>query len=322
MTPLPWLGIEIRHMVALAAVSRTGSFRGAANELGYAQSAISQQVAQLERVIGRELVARSRGAKQVHLTHAGELLLMHFSDIVARFRASQADLAAAVASPAGELRVGFFGGLVLRLLPALMVRLAEEAPRTRLIPVEAATDAALFEQIERGTLDMAFVELPLEPGPFEHHPLRSDPWVLLVQAGSPLARTGTPPDASALAGLPLIAPTGPRSYARVEAYLAEHAVAPRVVIRTETEVTIQALVGSGLGVAIVPRLAVDERDPRIAAIELTDVPPRSLALCWLRDRQHLSAMGGLWPIAASLADELVGPIERELVELRPTAIAA
>jgi molybdate transport repressor ModE-like protein len=87
-----WLGVELRHLAALAAVCRTGSFRGAADELGYVQSAVSQQIARLEHVIGVRLLERMRGHGEVTLTPAGEIVLEHAENIFARLRAAQDDL--------------------------------------------------------------------------------------------------------------------------------------------------------------------------------------------------------------------------------------
>ncbi|HEY6052950.1 MAG TPA: LysR family transcriptional regulator, partial [Gaiellaceae bacterium] len=79
-----WLGIELRHLAALAAVARERSFRGAAASLGYVPSAISSQIASLERAVGVRLVERQRGSGRVRLTEPGELLLAHAESILAR----------------------------------------------------------------------------------------------------------------------------------------------------------------------------------------------------------------------------------------------
>src|ERR1041385_4097963 len=83
-------GVELRHLLALQAIAEHGSFRGAATALGYTQSAISQQVAALERAVGEKLIERPGGPRPVSLTEAGELLLRHAEAIVARMKAAQA----------------------------------------------------------------------------------------------------------------------------------------------------------------------------------------------------------------------------------------
>ena len=88
------LGVELRHLLALEAVAREGSFGSAAIALGYTQSAVSQQIAALERVVGEKLFERPGGPRPVSLTEAGRLVLRHSEAIVARIQALQADLAA------------------------------------------------------------------------------------------------------------------------------------------------------------------------------------------------------------------------------------
>ena len=77
MEPDRWLGLDLRHLVALKTIADEGSFGRAAEKLGYTQSAVSQQIAALERIVGLRLVERPGGPRPVSLTEAGEILLRH-----------------------------------------------------------------------------------------------------------------------------------------------------------------------------------------------------------------------------------------------------
>src|SRR3954467_965538 len=87
-----WLGVELRHLAALQAVAEEGSFGRAATRLGYTQSAVSQQIATLERLVGERLVERPGGPRPVSLTEAGTVLLRHADGIVARAPGAEAGL--------------------------------------------------------------------------------------------------------------------------------------------------------------------------------------------------------------------------------------
>src|SRR5215470_10049155 len=133
-----FLGIELRHLAALEAVGRTRSFNAAARELGYTQSAVSQQIARLERSVGQRLVDRPGGPRPVDLTDAGRLLLRHADAIVAQLDAARADMDAFAEGAAGPLRVGIFQSVGARILPALLRRFQQAWPRVEVRPVEAA----------------------------------------------------------------------------------------------------------------------------------------------------------------------------------------
>src|SRR5438067_4265096 len=120
MEPDSWLGVEVRHFAALQAVAAAGSFGRAAERLGYTQSAVSQQIATLERIVGEKLVERPGGPRPVSLTGAGDLLLRHAESIVSRLQAAQADLRALRAGEAGTLQVGTFQSVGGRVLPEIM----------------------------------------------------------------------------------------------------------------------------------------------------------------------------------------------------------
>src|SRR3954470_9517198 len=129
MEPDSWLGLELRHLIALKAIAEHGTFGRAATRLGYSQSAVSQQIAMLERIVGQRLIDRPGGPRPVSLTEAGELLLRHADAIAARLQAAQADLAALDAGDAGPLRIGTYQSVGAKVLPALLREFTAEWPR-------------------------------------------------------------------------------------------------------------------------------------------------------------------------------------------------
>ena len=96
---LTWPGLELRHLAAFEAVVETGSFTAAAARLGYTQSAVSGQVAALERAVGVVLVDRSRGSRRLRLTDAGAVLLEHARAIDHQLALARARIEAAAPSP-------------------------------------------------------------------------------------------------------------------------------------------------------------------------------------------------------------------------------
>src|ERR671933_1259216 len=138
-----WLGVELRHLAALQALAEEGSFGRAAHKLGYTQSAISQQIATLERVVGERLVERPGGPRPIALTEAGRLLLRHAESIMARLQAAQADLAALSAGEAGSLRVGTFQSVGAKILPEGMRRFATAWPDVEIELRESHSDEHL-----------------------------------------------------------------------------------------------------------------------------------------------------------------------------------
>jgi DNA-binding transcriptional LysR family regulator len=279
--------VELRHFTALEAVGRTHSFVAAARELGYTQSAISQQIARLEQAVGQRLVERPGGPRPVALTDAGRLLLRHADAIVAQLDAAQADMNALAEGAAGPLRVGIFQSVGARILPALLRRFREEWPRVE-VRVREETDAAeLLRLVEHGELDLTFADLPLPDGPFEWEEILRDPYVLLVAADDPLAERESAPPLRELAGLPLVTW---RQLGEPETYLRGRVPDLNVVFRSDDNGTVIGLVAEGLGYAVVPQLVVNPRNPAYVALPFGNrIPPRHLAIVWHRDRYRSAA---------------------------------
>ena len=301
-----WLGVELRHFLALEAVARTGSFAKAAAALGYTQSAVSQQIAALERMVGQRLVERPGGPKPVSLTEAGRLLLTHADAIAARVAAAQADLDALGKGEAGTLRVGVFQSVGQRILPELMRRYLAAWPEVEVTLTESADDEELLALVERGELDLTFADLPLTEGPFEWVELLRDPYVLVVAADSAIAERERPPTLREIGELDLISHKHCRTVKRLEPMFGRPL---DFVFRSDHNQTVQALVAAGVGSALVPRLTMDPEDPTTAMIEMPKLPPRVIALAWHRDRYRTPAARAF----VETAEEVTAELEQEPV---------
>jgi DNA-binding transcriptional LysR family regulator len=303
MEPDRWLGVELRHLAALQAVAEEGSFGRAATRLGYTQSAVSQQIATLERLVGAQLVERPGGPRPVSITEAGSVLLRHADGIIARLRAAQADLAALQDGTAGSLRVGTYQSVGARVLPEVMQRFSTAHPHVD-VQLSESEDGALLRQVEAGDLDLTFIQLPLPDGPFEAIELLRDPHMLVVPAGSPLA-TGPAPSLREVAAMPLISYRTCTSGHQVEAQLRMRDSSPEIVFRSDDNGTMQGMVAAGVGVALMPALAVDLADPRTRAVDMSGkVPPRLIGVAWHRDRLQSVAARSFIDLASEVCAEL------------------
>jgi DNA-binding transcriptional LysR family regulator len=300
-----WLGIELRHLAALQAVADEGTFRGAATRLGYTQSAISQQIATLERLAGAKLIERPGGPRAVFLTDAGRLVLRHAEAIMARLKAAEADVAALAQGAAGRLRVGTFQSVGARIVPTLLRRFGAAWPGVEVQLVESASDPELLGYIERGELDLTFAMPPLPEGPFEMVGLMRDPWILLVPHDSPLAARRDPLPLREVAKLPLIAPRLCASLEQIHAHFRARGLEPNYVHHLDENNIVHGLVAAGAGIGLLPKLAVDENDTRVVAVDLgPSVPPRVIAISWHGDRYRLPAAEALVDIAQEVCAEL------------------
>jgi DNA-binding transcriptional LysR family regulator len=312
-----WLGVEIRHLAALQAVAEEGTFRGAATRLGYTQSAISQQIATLERLVGAKLIERPGGPRAVFLTDAGRLLLRHAEAIVARLQAAEADVKAMVESGAGSLRVGTFQSAGARILPELVRRFRSAWPGVDVLLTESASDPELLASVECGDLDLAFAMPPLPEGPFASLELMRDPWVLLVPIDSDLIGRAEPPSLREVAGLPLIGSRLCRSRDQVDAQFRARGLEPTYVFHSDENNTVHGLVAAGAGIALTPKLAADPNDERVVALEVgPKLPPRVIALVWHRDRYRSPAAEAFVDLAREVCIELEQAAEPALAAVR------
>jgi DNA-binding transcriptional LysR family regulator len=315
----PWLGLEFRHLAALQAVADEGSFNGAARRLGYTQSAISQQIASLERIVGVRVVERVHGKKTLGLSVAGETLLAHASAIQARLGAAKTDLDALTRGTAGPLRIGAYESVATRLLPVIMRRFVGIYPDVEVKLAEALHDLDFLRSLERGELDLAFVDLPLPPGPFETLHVLSDPYVLVARASSEYAAMKPPSSVLDLARLPLVCFRACKRIGPIVGQLHAIGVDANVVLVSDYNEAVQGYAAAGVGVALMPRLAVNYDDERTVAIDLGDlIPPRQIAVTWHSERATREAAKALMAIARECGAKL-DACWRERADRKPAA---
>jgi len=303
------LGVEVRHLMALEAVSQTGSFSQAATRLGYAQSAISQQISTLEKAVGHRLVDRPGGPRSVSLTEAGKVLLDHASHIVARLAAAKADLDAMAAGDAGVLRVGTFQSASNRLLPPTLALFRAAWPNINVELRNEPMIANVEGLIRSGQADLAFADVAALDDAYAMVELIRDPEVLITAPDHPLAKYDTI-DLAQLSGVKMISmPAGDACFIRVARALERVGSEPDIIFRSDDNLTTQRLVAIGLGVAVVPLLTVERSipDAQVAIRGLKSNLDRQIGIIWHRDRLQSRAAEAFIETAMQITTDIDMP---------------
>jgi DNA-binding transcriptional LysR family regulator len=276
-----WHGVELRHLAALEAIATTGSFSAAGARTGYSQSAISGQIAKLERIVGARLIARLRGSRKVALTPEGQVLLDHARVITARLGAAKAELSTMIDEGRPTLRIGTFQSVSQTLLPPILRRLQVHATLREDSATEHHVDLLLSHE-----LDLAFVVLPVPDSEIETVELLRDPWTVVVRDDHRLARAQAGVVARDLAGLPILTYERSRTQSFIEGAIRAAGVELDVVSRFTDTHSVLSFVEAGLGVGLLPRLAVEsDLAPALRALPLDDQPRRLIGLAWHRERK-------------------------------------
>ena len=297
--------VELRHLAALRAVADAGTFGRAADVLGYTQSAVSQQIASLERVLGGPLFDRPGGPKPVRLTPLGERLLGHARDVLARVAIADADVDAFLAGSIGTLSVGTFQSSSVRLLPGVIRQIKRERPSLELALTDTNDHDALVDGLTGGALDVSFLTNWSEDPRLDVSELLVDPFVLLSPLDTDLLPGSECVPADALDALPLIGEHDTVCQRAVEGSLAECGVKPTVFLRSVDNAAIRAMVASGMGHAVVPALAVDPASSDVLIRKLNPgIPPRVIYVATPADRTTMPATERFIELARAVAADV------------------
>ena len=286
-------------------MARLGSITAAAQALRYTQSAVSRQIAALEEEIGVRLIDRlPRGTA---LTDEGLCLLPHVEAVLERVATARRDLESLRGLGAGRLRVGAFPTAVAALVPRALSTFRSAHPEVSLSLVEGLTPT-LLERLLAGDADVAVVstppDRPLDATRFDLHHLLDERLLVAVASNHRLARRRTV-RLMELADDSFIAGSATAEETLLRASLPS-GFQPRIDIVAADWTGKLGCVAAGLGVALLPALAVRSAPPDIALLQLhpNDASVRRVFAATLSRRSLSPAVAGFLPHLKTIANHL------------------
>jgi DNA-binding transcriptional LysR family regulator len=250
--------LDVRRMRVLREVALRGSFSAAAESLSFTQSAVSQQIAALEREAGAVLVERS--ARGVRLTDAGEAVVRHADQILARLSEAEAELEAIAGLRGGRLRMAAFESVAATIMPVAISRFAKAHPGVELSMTLLEPEAAVAA-LRAGDIDLAITfgagDAEDRSGDgVEHHHLLEDPMYLVLPPDHPLARRRGVRLAD-LADEPWIGGAPDCECNRlISQACMRYGFDPRIAFETDDYSAVQGFVAAGVGVSLIAELGL------------------------------------------------------------------
>lgn len=290
---------SMKHLRYFDALARLGHFGRAAEECAISQPALSVQIKEMEDLVGAPLVERT--PRHIRLTALGEAFAGRVHEILRSVDALEDLVRAARAPFMGQLRLGAIPTVAPYLLPALVAELARTYPGLDLRPREAITQK-LLEDIMDGRLDAAIVALPVSEASLHELPLFEEEFVLV----RPPADAGKPvPAADKLWQMRLLLLEEGHCFREQALAFCKlsAAEAPHNMMEGSSLSTLVQMVGAGIGITLVPEMAlrVETRSAHIALARLAPPrPSRTIGMVWRRSH----------PLAGEL--QAVGEIVRRI----------
>jgi DNA-binding transcriptional LysR family regulator len=257
--------LDARRLRLLRDLARLGTIAAVADAHTYTPSAVSQQLAALEREAGVPLLERT--GRRVALTPAGEVLVAHADIVLSALEQASAAMATAARGLSGPLRIGAFPTAVRTLLPGALVALGGRHPHLEL-HVSELDPAVVPDALRERRIDVGLVQdydvAPVEPDPaLDTVPLLDETVHLAIGEDSALRTVADAEAAGWIVGSP-----GTACHAVVLGLCRAAGYHPRIRHHADDFTTVLALVAAGQGVAIVPQLAALEPPPGVRLIAL------------------------------------------------------
>ena len=268
--------LDLRRLRLLRELSARGTIGAVAEALSYSPSAVSQQLAQLEREAGVPLLERA--GRNVRLTAAAQTLVGHTDAMLARMEEAEADLEATAEQLTGTLRVATIQSAGLYLLAPALRRLSAEHPALRVEAADAEPEDSM-PALALGSLDLVLGDeypfLPRPPDPrLDVQPLLEEHFRVMLPRGHPLAAAGGPVPLAALRDEPWAVGRAGTHYAElaIRACRALGGFEPDVRHRSTDLLILLALVAAGQAVTLLPDLVRAGREPNVVARDVAEAP--------------------------------------------------
>jgi DNA-binding transcriptional LysR family regulator len=250
--------LDVRRMRVLREVALRGSFSAAADSLSFTQSAVSQQIAALEREAGTVLVERS--ARGVRLTEAGEALVRHTEAILGRLAEAEAELEDIAGLRGGRLRLASFESAAATIMPLAIARFSKAHPAVELSMTLMEPEESL-PAMRMGDVDLAITfgggaPEDRESDGFEHVHLLEDPMYLVLGADHPLARKRGLRLADLADEAWIGGPASCECNRLLNGACSRAGFAPRIAFETDDYSAVQGFVAAGVGVSIIAELGL------------------------------------------------------------------
>ena len=308
--------LDLKRLRVLREVAERGSFSAAAETLYVSQSAVSQQVAALEAEVGVPLLVRLRGGPS--LTEAGELLVSHADAAICRLEQAERELAQLAGLEAGEIRVASFPSASGTIVVAAASAFRERHPDIRLSMAEGEPEATIPE-LKRGRHDIAVV-YDFELTPFEADrdlelaPLLTEQMHVIVPAEHPLAaRASTGMRLEDLEAEPWLCGASDGSCRQLTLRSCELAgFEPDVSFESNDYTVLQSLVAAGMGVTLLPDLALASVNPGVAVVPV--LPEAPVRRVWAATLQAGSR--------SAATDAMLEALAQAGARFAPAAVAA
>ncbi len=298
--------LDVRRMRVLREVAQRGSFSAAAEALSFTQSAVSQQIAALEREAGTVLVQRS--ARGVRLTEAGEAVVRHAEAILARLAEAEAELEALAGLRGGRLRLAAFESAAATVMPLAIARFTKAHPAVELSMSLMEPEDAL-PAMRAGDVDLAITFGAGAPGDregdgFVHVHLLEDPMYLVLGADHRLARKRGV-RLSDLAGEAWIGgPADCECNRLISRACVRAGFDPRIAFETDEYSAVQGLVAAGVGVSLIAELGLINARQDIVVRSLgRETPVRQIHAATLAEGYRSPATQAMLEILADVATE-------------------